>query len=154
MNLSLNDAAGVLFLVFAVAALGLSLHIARGKRRERVAEQEWDTALLMAGPATPWNGTEWPPNVDQYLDDPRAYYEQVPTQPFQVIPDSTISGPLPVQRPRQVRYANTGPQQRPPMSIDEYMARQQAETEAWMASMRAHTDGWVAYYASGTEMVR
>ena len=150
MNLSLNDAAGVLFLVFAVAALGLSLHIARGKRRERQADREW-TGLL--APGNDWDGTEWawPPNVNQYLDDPAAYYEPAPTQPFPAVPASTVSGPLPVQQP--VRYARHAPAQ-PPMDIDAYLAHKQAETEAWLAGMRAHTDGLVAYYASGTELVR
>ena len=137
--MSSNTVYGFTFLLAAVLALTFSLYFARGRRRERRADREW-TALL--APADSWDGTEWawPPNVDQYLDDPRAYAEPAPTMPFPAVPPSTVSGPLPVM--------SGG------LDIDAYIAAMQADTDAFTAAMRAHTDGWVAYYASGTEMTR
>jgi hypothetical protein len=136
--MSSNTVYGVTFLLAGILALAFSLYLARERRHGRQADREW-TALL--APADAWDGTgwEWPPNVTQYLDDPRAYAEPAPTAPFQAVPISSVSGPLPV-----MSDAGTG--------IDAYLAAMQADTDAFTAAMRAHTDGWVAYYASGSEM--
>jgi hypothetical protein len=137
--MSSNTIYGFTFLLAAILALAFSLYLARERRHGRQADREW-TALL--APGADWDGTEWewPPNVTQYLDDPRAYAEPAPTAPFPVVPASSVSGPLPV-----MSGAGT--------DIDAYIAAMQADTDAFTAAMRAHTDGWVAYYASGTEMV-
>lgn len=135
--MSVSTVYGITFLLAGVLALAFSLYLARERLHGRQADREW-TALL--APADAWDGAgwEWPPNVTQYLDDPRAYAEPAPTAPFPSVPVSGMSGPLPV--------VSTG------LDIDAYIAAMQADTDAFTAAMRAHTDGWVAYYASGTEM--
>ena len=138
--MSSNNVYGFVFLLAAVLTLAFALYLARARHHERRARQEW-TALL--APGNDWDGTQWdwPPNVNQYLDDPGAYADPAPTAPFLAVPDSTVSGPLPVMGNGEA-------------DLDAYLAAMKADTDAFTAAMRAHTDGWVAYYAAGTEMTR
>lgn len=123
VNVSWATVGAGLILLCSVAVIAVAWYFvdqqrttAEERRQLRALEREIAGVQL-----PPWDGADydWPPNLEDYLNDPYAYNEPTPTKPFPAVPSSTISGPLP----------------------------KADDTEAFIAAMRAQTDAWIAAFA-------
>jgi hypothetical protein len=118
--------AGVIFLALGVVAAVAWIFIdgrrlAAGERRNQHAFEQDMTAVELPE----WNGDtyEWTPESLAYLADPDAYQapDPTPTLEFPAVPDSTLSGPMPVMDG--------------PLDGDAFMEQLKADNAAFLAGL-------------------
>lgn len=126
----------------AAAAVIIFLSARRVAHRDRLQEHElWQQEI--AGLSMPtYDGAtyDWPETgLSRYLaatDDTSYDLEPVPDPPARTVPDSTISGPLPVHEP---------PPAAPPwLDVELSMAEVGDDADAFIAAMKADTQAFIA----------